>query len=126
MFDLFASRALVAQSIGAASLTANTNGTGVDLQQSKGNALFVVNCGLASAGTTPTMNFKVQDSADNSSFADVTGGAFPDQVTDSLKAGSQMVSIAKDKLRRYARIVATIGGTSSPAFPAAGMVLFLQ
>lgn len=125
MFDILASRAKVGESIANASLVANTNGTGVDLQQCIGDVLFLISCGLATAGTTPTMDFKVQDSADNTTFADVTGATFT-QVTGAAGNGLQTKVIKKDKLKRYVRLVGTIGGTSSPAFPAAGLVLALQ
>jgi hypothetical protein len=53
------------------SRTANANGTGFDLQGSndaEGDAVVILDCGAATAGTNPTYNVKLQDSADNSAF----------------------------------------------------------
>lgn len=99
-------------------LITTTTGAGVDTigQVSASlNALLVT--GTVS-GTTPTLDAKVQDSADNSTFADVTGATFT-QVTASNKA--QMIYVPP--CRRYVRIVATIAGTT-PVFNTMGMFLF--
>jgi hypothetical protein len=98
------------------SLSASNNGTGVDLQQYVGNPVVVLNVGTQT-GTSPTMDVKLQDSADNSSFADVTGYAF------SQKTGTGTDTLALDTraFRRYVRTVCTLGGTS-PVFPT-GIVL---
>lgn len=96
----------------AASITGNGNGTGVDLKDYAGQIAVVLDAGNT-AGTTPTLDVKIQDSADNSSFADVTSGAFT-QVT--TVASVQKMVLNKDQLRRYIRVVKTIGGTSSPAY----------
>lgn len=96
------------------SITATNTGTGVDTAAYAGNMLLIANIAAATAGTTPTMDVKVQDSADNSSFADVTGLTLTQvTTTDSL----QTLSIDKRTVRRYIRTISTIGGTSSPAFP---------
>lgn len=100
----------------AQSATATANGTGVDISSYVGNILVILNAAAATAGSSPTLDVKIQDSADNSSFADVSGYTFT-QVTnaDSL----QGLSIDTRNLRKYIRVVITIGGTSSPAFPVA-------
>lgn len=66
-----------------------------------------VHCTLVDGGSWV---IKLQDSADNSSWGDVTGGAF----TALTAAGSQrLVSAAGATLRRYVRYVATrTGGTT--------------
>lgn len=107
----------VARSFAPLSRTATANGTALDVQQYNGNLLAIVDCGAASAGTTPTADFTVEDSADNSTFAANTlalSAAFT-QVTTA--ASLQTRSIDLRACRRYVRIVFTIGGTSSPAFP---------
>lgn len=72
----------------------------------------------AKSGTTPTLDVKLQDSADNSTFADVTGGAF----TQRTAAGSQILySASGATLRRYVRLVYTVAGTS-PSFTVAAAV----
>lgn len=71
-----------------------------------------LHCTVAS-GTSPTLTVKLQDSADNSTFADLTGGAF----TQLTAAGSQHLE-GTGTVRRYVRAVYTIGGTT-PSFTAA-------
>lgn len=97
----------------AASRTTTLTGTGVDLQPYEGRVELILTSSAATAGSSPTLDVKVQDSADNSSFADVSGLTFT-QVTDA--ASVQSLAINKPALRRYVRVIGTIGGTSSPAF----------
>jgi hypothetical protein len=66
------------------------------------------------------MDVKIQDSADNSTFADVSGYTLTQvTTTDSL----QSLSIDKRLVRRYVRAVFTIGGTSSPSFPCSAVIV---
>lgn len=97
----------------AASRATNLTGTGVDLQPYEGRVELILTSSAATAGTTPTLTVKVQDSANNSDFADVTGLVFT-AVSDA--ASVQSMSINKPALRRYIRVVGTLGGTDSPAF----------
>lgn len=62
--------------------------------------VFTVSEAVAAAGAA-TVTFVIQDSADNSAFADVvaTGAISKDQ----LKAGQQVVLPMPTKLRRYVR-----------------------
>lgn len=94
-----------------AARTATANGTGVDLQQYSGDVAVVLDS-AAGTGTTPTLDVKLQDSADNSSFADITGATFT-QVTGT--ASQQKIVVNKDGAQRYVRAVATIAGTT-PSF----------
>jgi hypothetical protein len=106
------------------SRTASANGTGLDLQGSndaEGDAVAILDCGAATAGTNPTYNVKLQDSANNSAFDDITGATFT-EVTDA--ASQQKLSFNTNNVRRYVRAVATIGGTSAPAFTASVTLLF--
>ena len=102
-----------------ASVTATANQTGIDLKGYIGNVLAVLHCGAATAGTNPTMNVTIEDSADNSTFAAVSGYAFT-QVTTT--ASLQQLNVDTRLVRRYIRFVVTIGGTSSPAFPMSGHI----
>lgn len=95
----------------SAARTATANGTGVDLQQYSGDVAVVLDS-AAGTGTSPTLDVKLQDSADNSTFADITSATFT-QVTGT--AAQQKIVINKDAAKRYVRAVATIGGTS-PSF----------
>jgi hypothetical protein len=94
-----------------AAVTATGNATSVDLQALDGEIAIIMDS-AAGTGTTPTLNVKLQDSDDNSAFADVSGAAFT-QVAAS--ASVQKMSINKDEIRRYVRIVKTVGGTT-PSF----------
>lgn len=98
------------------SRTASANGTGFDLEGSngaEGEAIVILASDAASAGSSPTLDVKLQESSDNSTFTDITDATFT-QVTDA--ASSQKISINTNDVKRYLRAVGTIGGTSSPAF----------
>lgn len=92
--------------------TSSGNGTAIDTHGSAyGNPRELV-CYLdvgAASGTSPTLDVKLQDSDDNSSFSDVSGASFT-QLTDT---GAEELRVTG--FRRYVRAAATIGGTS-PSF----------
>ena len=98
----------------AAVVTANANGSGVDLIGYIGNLKVVVNVG-ASTGTSQTLDLKIQDSADNATFADLSPA---NAITQVAGAGASLQSLSLDTraVRRYVRAVSTVGGTS-PSFP---------
>jgi hypothetical protein len=96
---------------------ATANGTGVDCQQFVGG-IAVVLAAKCTAGTTPTLDVKLQSSADNSTgWADISGAAFT-QVTDagSSAAVLEKIAVNVDACERYVRAVKTVGGTDTPAF----------
>lgn len=101
--------------IPASDVAATANGTGVDIKDYVGSLQLLLDAGAATAGTSPTLDVKIQDSDDNSSYADVTGKAFT-QVT--TVASRQQMVIDTNAVRRYIRAVVTVGGTNSPSFPA--------
>lgn len=103
--------------IPSASIVATGNGTGVDIIQFTGQIAIVLDCGAATAGSSPTMDIKIQDSADNSSFADLSPAFAFTQVTNAASVQKKVLSKDAAVVRRYIRAVKTIGGTSSPAFP---------
>lgn len=81
------------------------NGASVDTKGFS-EALVILATGVAGAGT---LDVKIQDSADNSDWADVTGAAFA-QLTGS---DDNVVKIARLKLdgnlvRRYIRVTSTV------------------
>jgi hypothetical protein len=86
----------------------------------EGEAVAILDC-KAGSGTTPTMDVKLQDSADNSSWADISGATFT-QVTST--ASQQKLTINTNNVRRYVRAVGTIGGTSTPTFIYAVSMLY--
>jgi hypothetical protein len=85
----------------AASNAASFNGTGVDLQDYNSPVLIVQNHGVS----TGTLDGKIQDSADNSNFADVSGAVFAQSTTT---ADVKMLTITPGQVRRYVRYVGTI------------------
>jgi len=98
----------------AADVTATGNGTGVDISGFVGTPEIIFDSGLGT-GTTPTLDVKLQDSADNSTFADITGKVFT-QVTGAAGNGQQTMSFDTRSTRRYIRLVKTVAGTT-PSFP---------
>lgn len=96
-----------------ATRVASADGTGVDIAGEGSSRLSILLEAVKNAGTNPTLDVKIQDSADNLTFDDVTGLAFT-QVTTATS--SQELAVAARSLRRYVRAVATIGGTESPSY----------
>ena len=82
--------------------TAAATGTGVDLKDYEGPMLVVQSHGTS----TGTLDGKIQDSADNSSFADVAGLTFA-QVTTA--AGVKSLVLQSKQVRRYVKYVGTVG-----------------
>jgi len=107
-----------AQLLVPATRTAGENGTGVDVQGYIGKLKAVLHS-AAGTGTSPTLDVKVQDSADNSTFADVSGLTFS-QVTTAISL--QSLGIDTRLVKRYIRLVTTLTGTS-PSFVCAAVML---
>ena len=101
---------LLASSLIAGTYTANVDGAGIDLQGYQGVLKVILSSGDG-GGTGPTLDAKIQDSADNSTFADVPGKVFA-QVTS---ASIQSLAIDTRAVKRYIRAVLNITGTS-PTF----------
>ncbi|TXH55825.1 MAG: hypothetical protein E6Q97_07990 [Desulfurellales bacterium] len=102
-----------------AARTATANGTGVDLQgytNPGGRQMKAILTNGTTSGTSPTLDVKLQDSDDNSTFADITGATFAQKTA----AGNEEIQFRTNK--RYVRAVATIGGTS-PSFTFAVLLL---
>ena len=99
---------LLALNLIAGTYTADASGAGADLQGYQGVLKIILDSG-AGVGT---LDVKIQDSADNSSFTDVVGKTFA-QVTTI--ASLQSLGIDTRAVRRYIRAVLTIGG-STPTF----------
>jgi hypothetical protein len=98
----------------AAAVTATTtNGTALDIRDWDGIAIIVLDAKNV-AGVTPTLDVKIQDSADGSTgWADVTGAAFPQVSTAQSPA---IITLDVNACKQSIRTVATIGGTSTPSF----------
>jgi hypothetical protein len=94
-----------------AARTATGQTSGIDLKDYDGDVVFLLDS-AAGTGTSPTLDVTIEDSADNSSFAAVSGAAFT-QVVDA--ASAQKLVVNKDSARRYVRVKYTITGTT-PSF----------
>ena len=98
----------------AASRTSTLTGTGIDVLEYEGVALVLLNAS-AGTGTNPTLDVKLQHSDDDSTYEDVTSGAFS-QVTDAAEtAGVKVMKLNVSDLKRYLRVIGTIAGTT-PSF----------
>ena len=106
---------LLASSLAAGTYTTSGNGIGIDLRGYQGILKVVLDSGAG----TGTLNVKIQDSDNNSSFADIAGKAFA-QVTTA--ASLQSLKIDTRAVKRYIRAVLTIGG-STPTFGLAVMAV---
>jgi len=115
MIHNLGSKTYLASLLGADSRTTTATGTGFDLQgtnDAEGEAIVILDC-EAGSGTTPTLNVKLQDSANNSDWADITGATFT-EVTDA-EAVIEKITINANDVRRYVRAVGTQAGTN-PVF----------
>jgi hypothetical protein len=90
-------------------ITANGNGSGVLAgPQARGKVKCVIHI-TAKSGTSPTIDFKLQESDDNSTFTDIAHSRF-DQIND-VGVYKQEFSTTK----KYVRLAWTVGGTT-PSF----------
>ena len=111
MFKDLKSRLTASKLNGTSPRTATFNSTSLDTKDYEGDILVTEDVSTVS-GTSPTLDGKIQDSADDSSFADVTGYTYAQRTATGAPA---TVRVDKRKVRRYIRYVGTIGGTS-PSF----------
>jgi len=96
-------------------ITTTTNGTGVDMVETYGLCTAYQLVATVS-GTSPTLDGKIQESDDNSTFTDISGATFT-QVT----ASSNLQIISFQRTKRYVRWVGTIAGTS-PSFMVSALI----
>ena len=122
MFDAHGAQTVL-ELLPPASVTADANGTGVDMKNYVGQAKVILHCGAATAGTNPPLDVQLQESDDDSSYADISGGAFT-QVTTVLSLQAMILDL--DKTKRYVRAVKDIGGTDSPAFPMSALLIGIK
>ncbi|GAG47938.1 unnamed protein product [marine sediment metagenome] len=104
----------VASSIVAIDTTATINGASIDTEGDRFGELLVFYSLGIQTGTTPTSTVKLQDSADDSSFADIAGAAFSAKAeADDDTQFWGVLDLAKTPVRRYVRAVHTEGGTAT-------------
>jgi hypothetical protein len=102
----------------AAAKTASADGTGVDTAGFHSAAMLVAAGDIDTTTGDETYAFKVQDSADNSTFADVSGAT----TTITADNTAKMVAVPEGHAR-YLRVVATLAGTTPSILVAAGFLL---
>lgn len=95
-----------------AARTTTFTGTGVDVKKHEGDVAVILDVGAVS-GTTPTLDGKIQDSADGSTDWQDVSGATLTQVTAAN--ASQKIAVDLNKARQFIRFVGTIAGTT-PSF----------
>jgi hypothetical protein len=105
-----------------AAKTATFNSTGVDLLTTTGseNAQVLLETGVVS-GTTPTMDVTVQESDDNSTWANVTLASDSDAYAQ-VTASNNVQRFKFKRTKRYLRIAVTIAGTT-PSFTMGALLL---
>ena len=89
-------------------VAADSNETGVDLQDYEGDITLILDAEAGGSGVTYAV--KVQDSSDNSTFADVSGAAFT--TTTANTALVESLTINTDEIKHYARVVIDVTGSS--------------
>lgn len=102
--------------------TTAANGTGID--RSGYDSVKIIGSTGAVGGTPSsfTVTFKLQDSADNSTFADVSGKSFTVTAAD----GENTLDVSLIGLNQYIRVVMTpafVAGTSPSVLAAAAVNL---
>lgn len=108
----------------AADVAASANGAAHAITPpARGTAAVVLNVGAATAGTLPTFDFKLQTSDDGTTgWVDVPGTNAA-QVT--TVASAQLLPFRPGEQKKYVRSVVTIGGSSSPSFPASATLVYM-
>lgn len=88
-------------------ITATDTSAAVDVGDFSGNGLLILNSSVGT-GTTPTSAAKVQHSADGSTdWVD-----FATFVPQAATASHQSLLVNTDSMKRFARVVNTLGGTT--------------
>jgi len=99
-------------------VTTTGNETGVDLLSYEGSMICVLDAEAGGSGITYAV--KLQDSADNSTFSDLSGAAF--DTTSANAASVQKIAVDIDNCKRYVRAVITVaGGTGAGAVSVKGL-----
>jgi hypothetical protein len=99
-----------------------TNGTGIDRTGYLSCTIFAQTGVASGSPSAQTVNVKLQDSADNSTFADVTGQALTEISADSTTG---QLDVDLGTLKQYIRLVSTVAftGGSTPAWDVAASVI---
>ncbi len=100
-----------------AGTTGNTAGTSCDMLTGEGRLCIIQSIG-AWTGTSPTIQTKVQESADGSNWYDITGASFSSTATSNT-----IQSLCFSRNYRYVRSYDTIAGTGSLAVPVTNIII---
>jgi len=97
------------------SRTATLTGVATDVLDYEGVGLVSLNAAAATAGTTPTLNVKLQhsDTTTTGDFVDVTGATFTVVTDVAGTAGVQLLKFNVSDVKRYIRVIGTIAGSSA-------------
>lgn len=96
-------------SVYPATVNDTNNGSAVDLLDADGPCFAVQVIG-AVGGTGPSLTGKIQESADNSTWTDVSGATFT-----AVTAANNVQTITFERTKRYVRHHRTVSGTG-PTF----------
>jgi hypothetical protein len=96
----------------AIAAAATTNRAGVDISDYAGDIKVTLDS-TAGGGADHTLDVKLQESDDDSTYTDVTNGAFT-QVTNAA-AAFETLTLSADGRKKYLRVVDVAAGTT-PAF----------
>lgn len=118
MYNVITTKGKLVLQQAPAAATTTVNGTGIDISRSD-SVTFVVMFGAIS-GTSPTYDFKVQESDDNSTWTDIAGAAHTTK--NASAASSVLPGLTVRTAKRYVRSVETIGGTT-PSFTRAVLAI---
>jgi hypothetical protein len=91
-------------------LSASGNGTGVDITKYEGPGLVLLNVHPVS-GTTPTADFAIKESSDNSTFTAFPTALNATQVTTTDSLQTLVIGDVNER-KQYLRCEATLAGTS--------------
>lgn len=105
------------------SAAATTNFTGIEVGKYDGGCKITLDATVGT-GTTPTLDVKIQDSADSTNgtdgaWADLSPSVAFGQVAAAAYANgvnTQGIGLGVANVRRWIRAVATVGGSASPTF----------
>jgi hypothetical protein len=117
-------RAKKALGLKSGAVTASGSSAAIDLADlADGTLIATLNAAAATAGTNPTLDVKI-------THCDTSGGTYTDagiaftQVTTS--DSHQHKLFKKEDVKQFIKFDWTIGGTSSPSFPAAMELIGLE
>jgi hypothetical protein len=104
-----ADQALLGASVYPATVNDTNTGSAIDMIDADGSCFAVQVIGTVS-GTSPSLAGKIQESADNSTWTDVTNATFT-----AVTASNSVQTISFERTKRYLRHSRTVSGTS-PSF----------